>query len=103
MYDTKYIKTKIKVYNNKINTIFYGNKIPEDSKYCNCLSATLLDSVVKIDNDYYSQIFLEECKYVVKKKKLMNTINEQLDLMNMMMIISVMDLVKKIIKIKTVF
>ena len=40
----------------------------------------LLDSVVKIDNDYYPQIFLEECKYAVKKKKIIKTINEELNL-----------------------
>ena len=39
-----------------------------------------MDAVSKIDNDYYPQIFLEECKYAVKKKNIMNTINEELDL-----------------------
>ena len=40
----------------------------------------MLDSIVKIDNDYYLQIFLEECKYAVKKKKIMRTINKKLNL-----------------------
>ena len=79
-YDNKYIKTKIKIYNNKINTNFYGNKIPEDNEYCTCFSVLLLDSVVKLDNDYYPQIFLKECKYAVKKKKVINSINEELNL-----------------------
>ena len=69
MHNGHYIKTKIKIYNNRINTNFQGNKIPENSKYCNCLSVILLDFVIKIDNDYYLQIFLEECKNAVKKKK----------------------------------
>ena len=59
MYDNKYIKTKIKIYDNKIKTNFNGNKTTEDNEYCTCLSVILLDSVVKIDNDYYPQIFLE--------------------------------------------
>ena len=80
VYDNKYIKTEIKIYNNKISTNFYGNKIPEHNEYCACLSAILLDSIVKIDNDYYPQIFLEECKYEVKKKKIMNAINEKFNL-----------------------
>ena len=33
MYYDKYIKTKIEIYNNKINTNFQGNKIPEDNEY----------------------------------------------------------------------
>ena len=47
----------MKIYNNRINTNFLGNKIPEDNEYYTCLSVILLDSVVKIDNDYYPQIF----------------------------------------------
>ena len=44
-----------------------------------CLSIILLDSIfVNSDNSYYPQIFLEECKYAVKKKKIINTIIEEL-------------------------
>ena len=39
----------------------------------------MLDSVAKIDNDHYPQIFLEKCKYAVKKTKIMNIIDEELD------------------------
>ena len=44
-----------------------------------CLYVILLDSIfVNSDNSYYPQIFLEECKYAVKKKKIINTIIEEL-------------------------
>ena len=43
--------------------------MPEGNECCTCLSMISLDSVVKINNDYYPQIFLEECKYAIKKKK----------------------------------
>ena len=62
VYYDKYIKTKIKICNNGTDTNFQGNKIPEDNECCTCLSVILLDSVVKTDNDYYPQIFLEERK-----------------------------------------
>ena len=40
-----------------------------------------LDSVlVNSGKEYYPQIFLEECKYAIKKKKKVNTINEDLEL-----------------------
>ena len=81
VYNDKYIKTKIKIYNNKINTHFQGNEVPKDNEYCTYLFVILLDSVVKTDNYYYyPQIFLEESKYAIKKKKIMNTINEKLKL-----------------------
>ena len=78
----------------------------------------MLDSVVKIDNDHYPQIFLEKCKYAVKKTKIMNIIDEELDPDEsdddddmsdksddemMMMIICLINLMKKIIKIKILF
>ena len=77
----KYIKTKIKNYSNKKYTNFQYNEIPKDNEYCTCLSVILLDCIfVNSDKKYYSQIFLEECKYAIKKKKTMNTINEELEL-----------------------
>ena len=43
------IKTKIKIYNNRINAKLHGNKIPEDNEYCTCLSVISLDSIVNVD------------------------------------------------------
>ena len=39
-----------------------------------------MDSVVKVVKRYDPQIFLLEPKYAVKKKKITNTINEELNL-----------------------
>ena len=62
-------------------TNFQHNKIPKDSKYCACLSVILVDSTfVNSNKKYYPQIFLEECKYAVKDRKIINTINEELKL-----------------------
>ena len=54
--------------------------MPEDHEYCACLSVILLDSLIIVDKKYYSQIFLKECKYGVKKKKIINFNNERLSL-----------------------
>ena len=70
VYNDKYIKIKIKIHNYRINTNFQGNKIPKDNECSACLSVVLLDSVVNVDKKYYAQIVLEECKYAVKKKKI---------------------------------
>ena len=37
---------------------------------CTSFSVLLLDSVVNVEEKYYLQIFLEEWKYAVKKKKI---------------------------------
>ena len=82
VYNDNYIKTKIKLYNDKVYANFQYNIIPEDNEYCTCLSAILLDSVlVNSDKEYYPQIFLE-CKshIYIKNKKIINKINKDLEL-----------------------
>ena len=74
----KYIKTKIKQYKHKINTNFQGKKIPKENASYKCLSLTMLDSVIKANKKYLPTL-LEECKYEIKKKKMENFINDDLD------------------------
>ena len=63
----------MKICNSRVYTIFQYNKIPKDNEYCTCLSGILLDSIfVNSDKEYYPQTFLEECKYAVKKKNIIN-------------------------------
>ena len=79
VYNDKYIKTKIKIYNDIVYTNFQHNKIPKDNEYCACLSVILLDSIfVNSNKEYYPQIFLE-CKYIIKDRKIYK-INEDLKL-----------------------
>ena len=53
VYNDKYIKTKIKIYNDKVYTNFQHNKMPKDNEYCACLSVILLDSIfVNSDKEY---------------------------------------------------
>ena len=44
VYNDKYIKTKKKIYNDRVYTNFQHNKIPKGNEYCACLSVMLLDS-----------------------------------------------------------
>ena len=76
----KYLKTKIKLYGDKININFQGKKIPNENASYKCLSLIMLDSVIKGNQKYYPQTLLEECKYVIKKNKMENLINDDLDL-----------------------
>ena len=81
MYNDKYIKTKRKIYSNKVYTNFQHNKIFKNNEYCTCLSVVLLDSILENSNkEYYPQILLEECKYAIKNKKTVSTIIEDLEL-----------------------
>ena len=71
VYNDKYIKTKIKIYNDKVYKNFQNNKIPKDNEYFTCLSVILLNYIlVNSGKKYYPQIFLKECKYATKTKKI---------------------------------
>ena len=75
----KCIKTKIKSYGDKINTSFQGKKIPKEDASYECLSFIILDSFIRVNKKYYPQTLLEECKYEIKKNKMENLINDDLD------------------------
>ena len=75
----KYIMIKIKSYGDKINTTFQGKKIPKENASYKCLSLIMLDSAIRANKRCYPQTFLEECKYEIKKSKMENLINDDLD------------------------
>ena len=71
--DDKYIKTKIKTYEDSITTNFYNEKeskkIPEEKVPCKCLSIIIIDFVLYVYEKYHPQTFLEECKYKQQKEQ----------------------------------
>ena len=77
--DDKYIKTKIKTYEKSIITNFHDKKTPKEKASCKCLSIIMIDSVIKANKKYYPQPLLEECKYIQKKMKTENYIDEELE------------------------
>ena len=52
VYNEKYLKAKMKSYNEKINTNFYNNKIPKEGCQCICLSVILINSVFRTGKNY---------------------------------------------------
>ena len=53
VYNEKYLKTKIKSYNGKINTNFHNNKVPREGSQFICLSVILINSFFRTDKNYY--------------------------------------------------
>ena len=58
----KYIKTKIKMYEDRVNTNFQGKKVPKENASYKCLSSIMLDSIIRVNKKYYPQTLLEESK-----------------------------------------
>ena len=78
--DDKYIKTKTKMYGERVNTNFQGKKVPKENASYKCISLIMLDSVIRANKKYYPQTLLEERKYVIRKNKMENLINNNLSL-----------------------
>ena len=79
IYNSKYINTKIRSYNNDIKTNFRNinnknNKLPEKNKPYKCVSLISLDSIIKINKKYYPQTLLQECVCKLINKKVENII-----------------------------
>ena len=75
----KYIKTKTKIYENRVTTNFQGKKVPKESASYKCLLLIMLDFVIRVNKKHYPQTLLEECKYVISKNKMENLIDDDLD------------------------
>ena len=69
VYEYKYLKAKVREYDGAIKTNFLGNDMPKENMHCTCIACITIDSIMDIDNKNHQQIYLEECKYRVKKYK----------------------------------
>ena len=59
-----------------MNTDFQGKEVPKEDDSYKCLSLIVLDFVIRVSKNYYPQTLLEECKYVIRKNKMENLIND---------------------------
>ena len=78
--DDKYLVAILKIFN-KINRTTFNNKnnIPIERNHYICIPAIDIDSVLKIDNKRaYPQAYLEQCKYKLKKRKIVNYIDDEI-------------------------
>ena len=80
IYESKYIKPKVKTFNNVINTLFSGNDIPKGKVYYVCIVAICIDSVLKVDKKNYPQVYLQQCKYKMKKRELISLFDDKVNL-----------------------
>ena len=80
VYDEKYIKAKVKDFNGVSNTNFLGNEPPKEGVHCTCIVCINIVSIMKMDKNNYPQVYLEECKYKIKKKKMPGFIDVELEL-----------------------
>ena len=53
IYDEKFIKSKVKTFDDVINIVFLDNEIPKQGIHYICIAPIKIDSVMKIDKKKY--------------------------------------------------
>ena len=80
VYDEKYLKSKVREYDGVIKSNFLGNGVTKENMHYTCIACITIDSVTKIEKKNFPQVYLEECKYKIKKIQMSRFINTKLDL-----------------------
>ena len=73
VYEYRYLKAKVREFDGVIKTNFLGNDMPKENMHYTCIACITIDSVLTIDKKNHPQVYLEECKYKVKKYKCLDS------------------------------
>ena len=79
VYNEKYIKAKVREFNGVIKTNFLGDEVPKENEHYTCIACITIDSVMRMEKKNYPQVYLEECKYRMKKTKMTKFIEAELE------------------------
>ena len=75
----KYLRAKIREFDDDIKTNFLSNGLPKENTYYTCIAWITIDSVIRINKKNYPQVYLEEWKYKIKKMQTPRFINTELE------------------------
>ena len=57
---------------------FLGDEVPKENEHYTCIACITIDSVMRMGKKNYKQVYLEECKYRMKKTKMTKFIETEL-------------------------
>ena len=60
VYDEQDIKVKVKEFNGVIKTNFLGDEVPKENQHYTCIACLTIDSVMRMEEKNYLQVYLEE-------------------------------------------
>ena len=58
---------------------FLSDEVPKESENCTCIACITIDSDMRMEKKNYPQVYLEECKYKIKKTNMTNFIKAKLE------------------------
>ena len=62
-----------------IKTDFLGDEIPKENVHFACIACITIDSVMRMKKKNYPEVYLEECKYKIRKTRMSKFINTELE------------------------
>ena len=69
VYDDRCIKTKIKIFGDKVYSNFHALNVPEDNTECESFTVISIDSLLVYDEKYYLKVYLDNCAYKIVNKQ----------------------------------
>ena len=78
VYDEKYIKPKVGEFNGVIKTNLLGDEIPKENVHYTCIACITINSVMRMKKMNYPKVYLEECKCKIKKIRMSEFINTEI-------------------------
>ena len=72
------MKAKVREFDSVRKTNFLGNDTPKEKVHYTCIACITIDSVMRLDKKNHPQVYLEECKYRMKKTQMSRFINTKL-------------------------
>ena len=78
VYKYKYLKAKVREFDGVIKTNFLNNGMLKENMYYSCIACITIDSVINFNKKNHLQVYLEECKYRIKKTQMPKFIKNEL-------------------------
>ena len=76
VYDDRYRKTKIRTYGNNVYTNFCALNVPVDGIECESFTDISIDSLLVYNNQYYLQVYLDNCADKIIDKRMIDYLGE---------------------------
>ena len=67
VYDATQIKAKVREFNGVIKTNFLVGEVPKENMHYTFTACITIDSIMRTEKKNYPKVYLEECKYRIKK------------------------------------
>ena len=78
IYGQRYLKAKVREFDGVIKTNVLGNDMRKENMHYTYISCITIDSVMRMDRKNHPQVYLEKCKYRIKKMQMSRFIDAEL-------------------------